>query len=240
MAIAMRAVLIDVGGTLWPNTWPVLARDHDERAARVHGASPTLTEPQVARLVTELAALDHPDSQRQQTESLVHDTLSRVAPKAAVPVRSIVDAMCLPARNRVEPFAGAPDLLAGLGGRGVRVIIVSNTMWRAKPAQHRDLEDFGLSSFVADCVMSLDVGWRKPHAAFFDAALAAAECRPGECAMVGDSEVNDIAPAQARGMFSVRVAIEEPFPSPTAAPHVAGSLGEIADILGDLPWRKGT
>src|SRR2546422_502214 len=87
--------------------------------------------------------------------------------------------------------------------------------WRGlKPlARRRDFEDWELSDSVAAYVPSLDVGWRKPHPAFFDAAAVAAGHPPDQCAMVGDSEANDIVPAHERGMRTVRVAIEEPLPS---------------------------
>ena len=48
-------------------------------------------------------------------------------------------------------------------------------------------------------VTSLDVGFRKPHPAFFEAVLVEAGCAPAECVMIGNSEPNDIQPAIALG-----------------------------------------
>ena len=123
------------------------------------------------------------------------------------------------------------ELLAGLSDRGVRVVVVTNVLWRDGDAQRRDFGDLGLSEYVHAYVSSADVGWRKPHPAFFEVALSAAGSPAGGCAMVGDSESNDIAPAHALGMFTVRVAIEEPRPSVSAADEVCGSLGEVARVL---------
>ena len=53
--------------------------------------------------------------------------------------------------------------------------------------------------------------------------------------IVDDSETNDIAPAQALGMGTIRVAIEAPRPSTSAADHVCTSLDEVADILANGP-----
>jgi FMN phosphatase YigB (HAD superfamily) len=50
--------------------------------------------------------------------------------------------------------------------------------------------------------------------------------------MVGDSETNDIAPAHARGMLAIRVAIAEPLPDATVADHVVDSLHAVAELLG--------
>ena len=139
--------------------------------------------------------------------------------------------MCLPALGRVEPFAGAKHLLAGVSSRGVAVVVVSNVMWRDAEAHRRDFDDLGLSEYVSGYVSSLDVGWRKPHPSFFESAVGVAGCSASECAMVGDSERNDIAPAHARGMFTVLVAIEGPPPETTVADHVARSLDEVREVL---------
>src|SRR5712691_2957985 len=136
--------------------------------------------------------------------------------------------MCLPAGARVQPFPGAKELLKGLADRGVRVVVVSNVPWRDVEAHRRDFHDFGLSDCVAAYVSSVDVGWRKPHPAFVAAALLAAGHRPRRCAIVGDSEANDIVPACDRGMLAVRVAIEEPPPTTSVADHVCSSLHEVA------------
>jgi FMN phosphatase YigB (HAD superfamily) len=71
----------------------------------------------------------------------------------------------------------------------------------------------------------------------FEAALKAAGCAPAECVVVGDSEVRDIAPAVALGMSSIRVAIETPPPSITAARAVALSLQDAARLLSQWTVR---
>ena len=147
--------------------------------------------------------------------------------------------MSLPARGRVQPFPGARQLLTGLAGRGIRVIIASNVLWRDGLAHRQDFEDFGLADFVTAYVSSVDVGWRKPHPNFFEAALSAAEQPAHQCAMVGDSETNDIRPAHTLGMLTVRVAIEEPMPAQSVATHVCGSLGQVAELLfSELDGRR--
>jgi HAD superfamily hydrolase (TIGR01509 family) len=227
----LRTVLIDVGGTLWPNTWPTLPEDQPERVNRLRSAVPALTDDEAAAIVAALSLLDHPASQKQLTDQLVSEVLQKMKRHLTVPVSSLRAAMCLPAYGRVEPFPGAKDLLAGLAERGAQVVVVSNTMWRDDRAHLADFGDLGLSEYVDAYVSSVDVGWRKPHSAFFDMALRAAGHTPDQCAIVGDTEANDIEPARARGMLAVRVAIEESLPSQSAADHVCESLQAVAGLL---------
>jgi FMN phosphatase YigB (HAD superfamily) len=141
--------------------------------------------------------------------------------------------MCLPAAGRVSPFPGADALLAGLVQRSVRVVVVTNVVWRSAAAQYRDLQSFGLARQVAACVTSLDVGWRKPDRRFFDVALDAAGHPPATCAMVGDSEINDMVPASALGMWPIKVALEGESTSPSVADAVCQTLAGVARVIFD-------
>jgi len=197
----------------------------------LRSAVPALRNDEAGEIVAALSPLDHPADQKQMTDQLVAAVLQKMKRHLTVPVSSVRAAMCLPAYGRVELFPGAKELLAGLTERGVQVVVVSNTMWRDERAHLADFSDLRLSDYVDVYVSSVDVGWRKPHSAFFDVAMRAAGHAPDQCAMVGDSEANDIEPARARGMLAVRVAIEESPPSQSAAPHVCESLQAVAGVL---------
>jgi HAD superfamily hydrolase (TIGR01509 family) len=227
----LSAVLIDVGGTLWPNSWPVTVEDQEERVSRLRSAVPALPVAEAGEIVAALSELDHPPCEQQRTDQLVAETLRSVGPSVAVPVSAARRAMCLPAAGRVAPFPGAEDLLAELAERRIRVVVVSNTLWRDGPSQRMDFAALGLDNYICAHLTSLDVGWRKPHRMFFDAALSAAGHPPRECAMVGDSEQNDIAPATTLGMRTVRITIEGSEPTGSAADHVCGSLGAAGKAL---------
>ena len=224
-------MLVDVGGTLWPDTWPERPRDDLDRALRLRDFVPVVSEAQARALVAALAQYELPAGERQETNDFVAETLARQGLSGAVSVSEARAAMCLPRRGRMGLFPGARELLIGLSARGVRVVIVSNVVWRDADAHRRDFEDVGLARTIAGYVTSVDVGWRKPHPAMFAAALAVAAYPPGECAMVGDSERNDIAPARSLGMFTIRVAIEEPPPKATIADRVVTSLNDVAALL---------
>ena len=190
----MEVVFVDVGGTLWPEAWPELAGDRKERITRLCNGVRNLKGSEAADVVDALSAVDHPPTPRQQTSRIVAEALRQIGLEQEVPLEAVIDSMCLPATGRVKPFLGAQDLLASLASR-TQVIIVSNVMWRSRDMQEHDFAQFGLAQYVSEYVMSVDVGWRKPHPNFFDAALAAGGVPADRCGIVGNSESNDIEPA---------------------------------------------
>lgn len=236
MMLWMKVAFVDVGGTLWPDAWPTLPGDRWERISRLCRLETGLSEQSAAELIDGLAALDHPPSKRQQTDPLVIDALRRRGLTGLVRPDRVIEAMCLPADGRVEVFPGAHRLLAGLSAQA-QVVIVSNTLWRTRDQARADFEQFGLAAYVSAHVMSIDVGWRKPHPRFYAAALATAGVPPDQCVIVGDSESNDIEQARRLGMRAIRVAIEVPVLTATAAEHLCTSLDSVADLLLDHPAR---
>jgi len=221
-----RAVLLDVGGTLWP-----------DRPAPRPGVDPCL-EP-LARLLPGIDtahALAMLRERRQQEDgSLMQDTHGLIAralrefglePTGPDTV-AVRRALCVPAVPGVRPFPGAAELLAGLRRLGLRCVIVSNVQVRAATEYWRDFADLGVAGLVDAVVTSLDVGAGKPHPRFFAAALREAGCEAAACVMVGNSEPGDIQPAVGLGMRAIRVAIEEPPPASTAAHAVASNLAEV-------------
>lgn len=90
-------------------------------------------------------------------------------------------------------------LLDALRERGLRLGLVSNAIdppWLL----HRDLEQMGVAERLDVALFSSEVGWRKPHPAMFERALAELGVEPGRALFVGDSLVNDVGGAAAVGM----------------------------------------
>ncbi len=226
----MTVVFVDVGGTLWPDSFPSSVGDHQERVARLRDCAGGLSELLAAEVIESLSEFAHPPSGRQQTTAFVVETLARFGLEGVVPPGSAIDAMCLPAAGRIEPFPGAQEFLE-LVAKRARVVVVSNVIWRGRDALRRDFEHFGLASHISEYLTSLDVGWRKPDDRIFEMALGLGGTPPERCLMVGNSEVNDILPAIRLGMTAIRVAIEEPKPSASAANHVFTSLEQMTDFL---------
>ena len=67
------------------------------------------------------------------------------------------------------------------------------------------LSDHGWGDLFSVCVSSTEEGVTKPDPAIFRLALQRAGCRAGEAVMVGDRLDNDIAPAKAIGMATIRI-----------------------------------
>jgi putative hydrolase of the HAD superfamily len=90
-------------------------------------------------------------------------------------------------------------LLDALRERGLRLGLVSNAI--DPPALlHRDLADLGVAERLDVALFSSEVGWRKPHPAMFERALAELGAEPGRTLFVGDSLVNDVGGAAALGI----------------------------------------
>jgi len=110
----------------------------------------------------------------------------------------------------VVPFEGTSMLTPGAAGavrwcrsRGLRVILVSNTLWRGDADSRKDWRAMGLADAIDGYVTSHSVGWRKPHPAMFRRALELARCEPGEAFMVGDRLRADIWGARQLGLRTV-------------------------------------
>ncbi|MGQ0670552.1 MAG: HAD family hydrolase [Actinomycetota bacterium] len=239
MAAALRAALIDVGGTLWPDGWhPAWDEGDPLREERLRAVLPASAP--AAELLSELkagAADDLADAERdaattQGTDRVIRAVLARFGlesePRLAFDVRSAMASPVPPPRFFLP---GAGRFLAAARRLGLRSVILSNTFWRDSSDYRRDFEALGVSDLVDGIVTSVDVGVRKPHPAILEAGIRAGGCEASECVMVGNSEPMDVEPALAFGMRAIRVAIEEPVPDESAADAVVASLDEAADVL---------
>jgi HAD superfamily hydrolase (TIGR01509 family) len=229
-ALVLRAALIDVGGTLWPEKGPYI----EWQSRRLQKLFPQRDEQEVARLVRELneptVDWESPAVLEQDTDALIEDVLSRHGPKD-VSVSSVRRAMCVPASEGAELFPGAVELLKTMRELELRTALVSNTAWRDAESYKRDFAYFGAGDLIDAIVTSLDLKVRKPHDAIFHAAIEMAGCNAKECVFIGDSEEKDIIPAVQLGMRSLLVAIEQPSPSTTAADATATSLEKATEII---------
>jgi FMN phosphatase YigB (HAD superfamily) len=130
-----------------------------------------------------------------------------------------------------ELFEGAVELLETAQELGLRTVIVSNTFWLDARGLVRYFEEAGVGALIDHVTTSLDVGYRKPHAAMFDEGVRLAGCGAAKCAFVGNSEGKDIVPAAALGMRTIRVCIEDPVPERSRAEAIASDLREAERIL---------
>ena len=237
----IKGVILDVGGTLWPETHPETDADQMERAERIAAALGTSRGPAdelVRRLLNGTPAA--PDWLTQDTLAYIRNAARTcdlsLTHEEAIAVRR---AMVLPALGRWQPFPNAVELLATIKALGAGCALLSNTTWRDALDYERDFADAGLFRFVDAIVTSVETGLRKPNPAIFATALAALGRQGPECVMIGNSDENDILPALALGMRTIRVAIEEPRPEASAAHVVVSSLHQAAEALRSWVWAEG-
>jgi len=98
-----------------------------------------------------------------------------------------------------------PELFDGLRERGIRVGILSNTIW-PRSEHERIFERDGVLGLIDGAVYTSEIPWTKPHPEAFRAALAAVGVSdPASAVFVGDRPFDDIHGAKSIGMRAVLV-----------------------------------
>jgi len=98
-----------------------------------------------------------------------------------------------------------PALFAGLRARGVRVGVLSNTIW-SRAYHERIFARDGVLHLIDGAVYTSEIAHAKPHRAAFLAAMAAVGVDdPGACVYVGDRPFEDVHGAQRAGMRALLV-----------------------------------
>ncbi|MHB8588950.1 MAG: HAD family hydrolase [Candidatus Dormibacteraceae bacterium] len=243
MANALDAAMIDVGGTLWPNSWPFRKTDAVGRHERVAAAMPLLETAVIDSLVADLIESsrigDHARSISAETpptipaaEVLIAESLERQGLPAEVDVvNRIRRAMAIPIADRMKPLPGAIELLAEIRALGLRTIIASNTYWRDAESYWQDFRLLGMADYIDAIVTSVDAGHLKPHPAVFEMAMGVAGCPAERCVVIGNREENDVEPALALGMRAILVYPDDPKPVSSRAHAVVPDLWECARAL---------
>lgn len=100
-----------------------------------------------------------------------------------------------------RPYPDAAPTLAALKRRGFRLGVIANQNPGTKPR----LADWDLLQYFDVIAASAEEGVEKPDPAIFQLALMRTSCRPDLAVMIGDRMDNDIAPAKALGLHTVRL-----------------------------------
>ena len=130
------------------------------------------------------------------------------------------------------PDPDAAATLAALTARGYRLGVIANQ----NPGAAERLANWGLLRYFRVVAASAELGLAKPDPAIFLRALELADCRPENAVMVGDRLDNDIRPAKALGMRTVRMqkglaACSKPSCAAELADHSVDSLRDLLWIL---------
>lgn len=211
-SLPVRAVLFDVGDTLWhaaaappPSEFRRLAAERAGRfladagipchdpAALARACWDAMEDAMRRARATTLAEPDYPAVAAQAAAELG----VRLPPEVAGQFLEAIYVSGVEGGKTAYPDA-RPTLLA-LRQRGFLLAIVTNRAFGGDRFRD-DLAAAGLDIGWDAIAVSVEVGYLKPHPALFRAALAALDLEPSEAVMVGNSLAEDIAGAQALGM----------------------------------------
>jgi putative hydrolase of the HAD superfamily len=134
-----------------------------------------------------------------------------------------------------------PPLLAALQQRGIKVGVLSNTLW-PRLEHERVFRRDGVYDLIDAAVYTSEIDWTKPHPEAFRAALdALAVAEPGRAVFVGDRPWDDIHGARSAGLRAVLLPHSE-IPHHQVGP-VAGEPDAVINRLADLlplvdGWRQ--
>ena len=131
----------------------------------------------------------------------------------------------------------APELLRGLRADGIRIGVLSNTMWPRDVHQQFFVRD-GIDGLIDGAVYSSEIDWTKPHPEAFRAAMAAVGVDdPADCVFVGDRPFDDVHGAKQAGMRAVLVANSDVPAFADARPDaVIRRLAELPPLI--ETWRN--
>jgi putative hydrolase of the HAD superfamily len=224
--VAIDAVIFDWGGTLTP--W------HTIDVADLWASVCSLHFPPAAA-ASVAAALHAAERQLWRTAEQAHRsaTMEALFELAGVSATAGLLASYVAAwepHTFTDP--DAPGLLRQLRKRGVRVGVLSNTMWPR--SWHEDVfRRDGVLDLIDGAVYTSEIDWTKPHPEAFRAAMAAVGATdPARCVFVGDRPFDDVHGAQRAGMRTVLVPNSEVPPFNAAVPDaVIGRLAELQPLV---------
>ncbi len=208
----VRAVLFDVGDTLWHAAEPPSPAEFRRRAAeraaaflaahRIDGVDPAalartcwdaMDDAIRAARAGDLVEPDYPAIAAEAARALG-------APLSRQLAAAFLEAIYVSgAEGGKVAYPDARPTLEALRARGFRLGIVTNRAFGGERFR-ADLRQAGLDVDWDVIAVSVEVGYLKPHPRLFEAALETLQLAPQEAAMVGNSLAEDIAGAQRLGM----------------------------------------
>ncbi|WP_446665515.1 HAD family hydrolase [Flexivirga sp. B27] len=129
----------------------------------------------------------------------------------------------------------------GLHASGIRVGVLSNTIWDRD--YHRGLfERDGVLDLIDGDVYSSEIPWVKPHQEAFLAAADAVRVDPADCVYVGDRLFEDVHGPQQAGMHAIWVPhsvlpAEQVVPTDAEPDAVAHELSDVLRVV--TQWKQG-
>jgi putative hydrolase of the HAD superfamily len=230
--VAVEAVIFDWGGTLTP--WHSI--DQAELWSSV--CAPHFPAAQAAAAAAALRAAESELWQLSSAEQR-SATISALFELAGV---AATEAFMASYTRAWEPHTctdpDAPELLSYLRGRGIKVGVLSNTMWPRGWHEEVFSRD-GVLELIDGAVYTSEIDRTKPHPQAFRAAMTAVGVAdPAGCVFVGDRPYEDVYGAKRAGMRAVLIPNSDVPPFGDAVPDaVIGRLAELRPIIES--WRDG-
>ncbi|MBO2446706.1 HAD family hydrolase [Actinomadura barringtoniae] len=197
--MAVDAVIFDWGGTLTP--WHDIRLD--EMWRRICSAH---LDPGEAQAAAEALLAAEDELWRRGRDEHRSATLAEVYATAGIEATEAILATQYETwtpHTFIDP--DAIPLITGLRERGIKVGVLSNTMW-TRDWHERIFDRDGVLGLLDGAVYSSEIPWTKPHANAFKAAMEAVGAEdPGSCVFVGDRPYDDIHGAKSTGMRGVLI-----------------------------------
>jgi HAD superfamily hydrolase (TIGR01509 family) len=246
-----RAVLFDIGSTLWASP-----AEHPDALAYCYGRARQVLEgvvsepPSLGTLIEtvegylaeweEIWRRDASRVEQRPTTEFVAEALKRIdlnlATRPLAEFTDIVMETSVFTAKTEPPEPGMREAFAALKQRGLRLACVSNAFMSAT-VLHRIMEERGYGAYLDFTVSSCDLGYRKPHPAIYQAALAKLELTADETIFAGDRLDADVAGPAALGMRTVlshQYRQEDPETAKVRPDRVISHLSGLVDYVDEL------
>jgi FMN phosphatase YigB (HAD superfamily) len=228
--VGVRAALFDVGDTLVEGWLP---RDRLDPLIRSHLVAAFGERPWYDALIA--SDLEPRGAERQETIRWYEEWFAGQGFACDVDLDRLRSTIAVPLDLVSRPVPGAADAVRWCKERGLRVVLVTNTLARGDAEVVRDWQRLGLSDAIDGSVSSHDAGWRKPNRAIYERALGLAGVEPTDAFMVGDDPIADIQGAQALGLRAIlRRTAARPLPPDIRPDAVIDRMSELPDVVS--PW----
>ena len=224
--MTIEAVIFDWGGTLTPwhtvdheALWNVICEPHFPAGQAAEAAMAILTAEQEMWLTAE----------REHRSA----TMDQVFERAGVaPTAEILASYTRAWEPHTFTDPEAAQLLASLRERGIRIGVLSNTIWPRSWHEEIFRRD-GVLDLIDGAVYSSEIDWTKPHPEAFRAAMAAVGASdPAACVFVGDRPFDDIHGAKGVGMRAILIPHGDVPPYGSAEPDaIIQRLSELTSVI---------
>jgi HAD superfamily hydrolase (TIGR01549 family) len=237
----IRTLLFDYGQTLVTFTRPGdhLLRAHEEVANRLREAGVGPVPPAAVLLaevhdrVEAVVSRHQASGRRREIDAMAEEGRAYAALGLRLSDQLLDEVSALVQEAWWEGVAVPPATLwtlEELRRRHLRLGLCSNAPYRADSLRGQ-LAHLGLTGLFESVTFSGEVGWRKPAAQIFAAALGALGAEAGSTAMVGDRRREDVAGARAMGMATVRVREHADDHGPDDADAVIDRVSDLIELL---------